>query len=215
MSVRSIDLVGRRFGRLTVVGPAPKVGRHLRWTCQCECGQTKEVRGGHLMAGAIQSCGCLHREDLVERSTKHGAARRGRETPEYRVWMLMTQRCHGPGGLEDSRYGGRGIAVCGRWLHSFENFLADMGPRPSPAHSIDRIENAGDYEPGNCRWATSTEQARNTRRNRQLTYKGRTMCLAGWAVEAGLRVGTLRWRLEHDWPIERALGGRALGTEVL
>jgi len=134
--------------------------------------------------------------------TQHG----GRHTPEYAAWTRMKRRCYNPKQDHYDRYGGRGIAVCARWLNSFENFLADMGPRPSPKHSIERKDNDRDYEPANCVWATLTEQTRNRCTNKLLTYKGRTQCLAAWAEEIGIGRSTLDRRIRHyKWPIERAL----------
>ncbi len=116
----------------------------------------------------------------------------------------MLTRCENPRCEAYPRYGGRGIEVCKRW-QTFENFLADMGPRPSADHSIDRIENDGNYEPGNCRWATDAEQNQNTRSNRLLTYAGRTQPLSVWAREFGIRRETVRERLKAGWDVERAL----------
>lgn len=153
-----IQMIGRVFGRLTVtrkdadVGPAQ--GRHVRYMTRCECGVVKSVSGNNLRTGSVASCGCLS----VEKSTTHGL----RHTSEYGVWSSMKRRCSSPLDASYPWYGGRGIRVCDRWL-SFENFYADMGPRPSPAHSIDRVDNAKDYGPGNCRWALPIQQARNQR----------------------------------------------------
>lgn len=124
--------------------------------------------------------------------------------PEYVAWVSMKTRCHNPRSLNYRGYGSRGIKVCVRWLHSFANFLADMGPRPSKLHSLDRIDNDGNYNPGNCRWATHVEQQQNTRNNRRLTYNGETLCLSEWARRLGIGRTSLRCRLRH-YPADIAL----------
>jgi hypothetical protein len=133
--------------------------------------------------------------------TTHGKS----GSPEHRIWLAMRSRCRpvSEGGHE--RYGGRGISVCERWAGLFDSFLEDMGERPSDKHSIDRIDNDGDYEPGNCRWATSAEQSRNTSVNRMVTHDGETLCIADWAERYGLRPSMLSGRLNAGWDFERAV----------
>lgn len=126
--------------------------------------------------------------------------------PEYNVWIGMLHRCANPKRYGYYRYGGRGIRVCERWQASFEDFLADMGPRPSPDHSIDRIDNDGHYEPGNCRWATDAEQRRNRSDNRVLCFRGESRCLTDWAAKLGLTDSTIQYRLDvMRWSVDRAL----------
>lgn len=124
--------------------------------------------------------------------------------PEHDVWKAMLQRCRNTNNSGYHKYGGRGITVCNRWL-TFENFLEDMGLRPSSKHSIERINNDGNYKKSNCRWATTKEQARNTRRNRMFTHDGRTMCITDWANHVGMADTTLLYRLDRGWPIGKAL----------
>jgi hypothetical protein len=171
------DLIpGDRFGRLTVISLAPKRLRHTEWHCRCDCGEMKTTRASTLRAGRTRSCGCLGREEL---RTRRGNLRHGqRWTIEYRIWSGMKSRCYNPKNKSYANYGGRGIRVCDRWLNSFEDFLADVGRRPSPAHSIDRYpDNDGDYRPGNVRWATAAQQAANKRNSIKPTAKARICAL--------------------------------------
>ena len=168
MSTR-IDMVGKKCGHLDVLADAgPDKRGQRQFLCRCICGNTVTVSGNKLRNGHTKSCGCLVVAALAERCLVHGCARRGALTPEHISWDSMLARCSNPRNDAYADYGGRGIAVCARW-QKFENFLADMGLRPSQKHSIDRINNDGNYEPGNCRWATPTQQARNHRTRKDNT----------------------------------------------
>lgn len=160
-----IDLTNGRFGRLTVLGFAGKRGRKLYWLCRCDCGTSKEIHGDHLKAGRTRSCGCLNREAQRQSFGKHhGApADKSQRHPLYSTWCNMKARCYNPSVDAYPYYGGRGIVVADEWRDDFARFAADMGPKPSPGHSIDRINPDGHYGPGNCRWATKSEQSANRR----------------------------------------------------
>jgi hypothetical protein len=203
ITARVKDLTGLTFGRLTVVWFAgiDQAGK-ATWNCLCECGSTVVARSNNLTTGNTNSCGCVHREELTRRNTTHGRNR----SPEHTAWLRLLGRCFNPNNKCYNRYGGRGITVCDRWRSSFANFLSDMGPKPAGHRiSVERLNNDGNYEPGNCVWATQAQQTRNTCRTHNITFGDRTMCLTDWATERGLSEHTIRWRLKRGWSIELAL----------
>lgn len=206
--------IGDEFDRLTIQAAAGRDKWYRRkWLCVCKCGTAKVIREDALLNEKTHSCGCLSKENAAavgRANSRHGATRikgnnNPRIPPEYKAWQEMRYRCENPSSPDYLRYGGRGINVCDRW-QSFENFLADVGPRPSAQHSLDRFpNNNGNYEPSNVRWATKKEQARNTRRNKLITIKGETRCLAEWAETANLLPDTILARIRKEWPENRWL----------
>lgn len=197
-----IDETGNRYGRLVVLKRAGYRERNATWHCKCDCGNHCVTTGTKLRLGRKRSCGCLIRDTV----TTHGLT----NTPEYHAWTIMKQRCTNPNNANYPRWGGRGISVCARWLTSFENFYADMGPRPDPDRSLDRRDNDGDYTPENCRWATRSQQGQNKRNNVLLTHRGITQCLAAWSRDVDLDEKVLSKRLQLGWS-----DGRALTTPLM
>lgn len=179
-----IDLTGNKYTRLTVIGFAGSRHRKSYWNCLCECGNEKIIRSDPLKDGSIRSCGCLNKEKTRERTTIHN----GCGTPEYTSWQSMKARCYCKSAAEYPNYGGRGIIVCDRWKGSFINFLSDMGKKPKPEYSLDRINNDGNYESGNCRWASKTTQSRNTRvrKKNKTGLSGVSWTANRWLVGIGM-----------------------------
>lgn len=199
-------VVGAVFGKLRVLGPAPRPeGKPGSWwLCSCECGVTRAFRGRLVHAGRAQSCGCTRPASISVAKTVHGH-RASQASPEYHAWNRMKERCTNPSNIGFRYYGGRGIRVCNAWLSSFEAFLADVGLRPSEQHSIDRIDVNGNYEPRNVRWATDVEQARNKRTSVRVTLNGETLPAEEWAERLGISGTLIRKRLASGWTDERAL----------
>ena len=263
MANHALELTGLRFGRLTVIGVAHRIGG-VHWKCRCDCGSENVVRGSNLKSGKVKSCGCLARDAALRRSfdltrlrfgnltvtqmsderlghtkarawdcvcdcgnkrvvstnnlrrgvttscgctygnprTTHGMS----NTPEYGVWVSMRQRCSNPSDSRWHTHGGRGIRVCERWANSFENFINDMGWRPNPALSIERVDNDGDYTPDNCVWATDREQADNRRSTIRIEIYGKVQSLKAWCRELGIPyLRTWKRLIMRGWSLERAL----------
>jgi len=158
------DITNQRFGRLVAIRILRRDRTGIHWLCACDCGQQSVTTASHLRRGHTRSCGCFRIDVVVNRSLRHGHSRPGAHSPTHQSWRAMQTRCDNPRGKCYELYGGRGIAVCDRW-RVFENFLADMGERPEGL-TLDRLDVEGNYEPGNCRWATVQEQNRNRRRRR-------------------------------------------------
>lgn len=206
----------QKYGRWTVIKPAPRSAKgNLRWQCRCDCGADSLVLQRTLLDGRSRSCGCLSVEVFVARTSKrrrtHGHTVGG-YTPEYRAWLHMRNRCYNPNVKKFENHGGRGITVCDRWRDSFENFLADMGQRPSPKHSIDRIDNDGHYEPGNCRWAMPRVQQGNKSNNIRVEVEGESLALRHACDRYGVNYKLVHLRLRRGWPLDDAMA-RPIGNE--
>jgi hypothetical protein len=157
-----VTLAGQKFARLTVISRSPVSTKNggARWECICECGGKTVTTTYQLRSGHTRSCGCFRRERNLLAVVVHGRT----HTPEYDAWQSMKKRCLNSSDKDFHYYGGRGISICPEWIDDFEAFFAELGERPSAKHSLDRINPYGNYEPGNCRWATILEQRLNTRR---------------------------------------------------
>jgi hypothetical protein len=200
-----IDITGKTFGRLAVLKQST-MRRHgkIAWECVCQCGARIVVSGNSLKRGNTTSCGCRHAEiknAIGDKCRTHGMCR----TPEYASWCSMKDRCNNPNNDDYAHYGGRGIRICDRWNDSFEAFIADIGHKPFPRATVDRIQVNGNYEPGNCRWATQAEQTRNKRNNRRLTFNGVTRTLSEWEALLGFKRGVIDGRIKRGWSVELAL----------
>ena len=204
-----LDLSGERFGRLTAVARSPeRFGRYRRtaWICRCDCGKTVRVLTADLRTGNTRSCGCFFRDLQSTRKRTHGFTCGSRKPRLYRIWTNMRQRCLDPNYTNAHRWGGRGITVCDEWS-DFEVFRSwAVANGYADGLSIDRIDNDGNYEPSNCRWATPKEQARNTRSTRYLTHNGVTLPAADWADRIGMTSKAVTYRIDRlGWSVARAV----------
>jgi len=187
---RLVDLTGRRFGRLTVLGRAENSGKRTYWRCRCDCGKVKDYWAGRLNNNRDGGCGCQQGTHRMSQSS------------EWRTWQGIKERCLNPLGSGYARYGAKGIKVCDRWLgeNGFDNFYADMGEKPTPSHTLDRFpDRQGDYEPKNCRWATKREQGANRESVVEITLQDITLCVAEWSRRTGIGSGTLLRRYHAGW----------------
>lgn len=203
MSVR----VGQLFDRWEVLAPAgyKEVGKNKKrfrmWECECECGTVRDVSEQSLIRGTSRSCGCWNRERSSEAHTAHGHTASGKTSSEYKAWAAMKARCYNPSNKRYADYGGRGITVDPVWMHDFEAFFEEVGPRPSPRHQIDRIDNDVGYEPGNCEWVLPHQNMTNRRNTRFVEG----VPLATLAKEYGIPANTLRFRVLKGWDLDEAL----------
>jgi hypothetical protein len=190
MSQKVIDLTGKVFGRLKVIRFYKRENLMTKWECLCECGNTAIIAGHNL--GRTQSCGCLQKETVKRTSTKHGMGK----TSEARCWRAAKNRCVNPKNSNYKNYGARGITMCDRWMECFENFIEDMGMKPSPNLTLERIDNEKGYCPENCKWDTQKNQAGNRRTSRKIECDGITNILSDWERELNVKKSTLRCLLK-------------------
>lgn len=199
------DLTGKTFDRLTVLGFAFRDkstgnGAQWHWWCECQCNEIVIVPKTRLVKGFTRSCGCFRQEMMADKQRTHGKS----NTSIYKIWTKIKQRCFNSASVAYRYYGGRGITMCDRW-QSFEMFANDMGERPSAKHSVERVDNDGNYCPENCIWALRPIQANNTRSNHRVTYQNRTQNVSQWAVELGCSAKTLYNRLHLGWSDEATI----------
>jgi len=189
-----VDMKGLKFNKLLVLHrfDDPKY-KHASWVCQCDCGKIVIVVGNNLRNGGTKSCGCSKGEYI----SKALSGLPSIYPLEYKTYNQMLQRCNNENSTNYQHYGGNGISVCQRWIDSFENFMSDMGPKPSFEHSIDREDFNGNYEPGNCRWATDKEQNRNRSNNIVITYRGLILLMVDWATAFNMDRRKLRDYLKY------------------
>lgn len=212
MSGKSKVQAGDRYARWTLVRRDYVPGQdYVRWIVECDCGTKSSIQFCSLTSGRSKSCGCYRADYMKERSTTHGLS----GIPEFRIWQQIIQRCERETNPAYPRYGGRGISVCDRWK-DFPTFLADMGRRPSDDLTIERNNNHGNYEPGNCRWATMREQSRNTRRNIRVMLDGAEMVLKDAAMALGVKYTALLYRcgknnLTYQQTVDLYIGERSHG----
>lgn len=195
------DLTGKRFGRWTVLGEAGRACGGILWKCRCDCGTVRDVMAQSLTKGTSTSCGCYNKEVI----TTHGKTK----DDLHHVWENLKDRCLNPNSSVWSLYGGRGITVCDEWKDNYEAF--DEWARANGYEkglSLDRIDNDGNYEPTNCRWATAKEQCRNRSNNRILTIDGKSHCVSEWAEIVGMNPSTIVTRLRRGWTDKEAVYGR-------
>ena len=189
---RFINLSGMKFNKLTILDYYEIRNKHAYWLCKCDCGNTKFIKGSHVKSGRTKSCGCMC-------GGLHGKS----STRIFRIWVGIKKRCSD---ITIQNYAGRGITICDEWKSDFMNFYKwSIENGYSDELTIDRIDNDGNYEPSNCRWATYKDQANNTRSNRIIEYNNKRLTLMEWSEETGLKRETIAYRLNNGWNKERAL----------
>lgn len=204
---RVTDITGLKCGRFTAIRYSHHTKAGATWECKCECGNIRFLATTEIRRGKHQSCGCLQREQARAAHLKHGQCAYGKNngTPEYRAWVAMRQRCQNASAPAFPNYGGRGIKVCDRWDCSFDSFFADMGLKPSPKMSLERLDNNGGYSPENCVWATQKTQGNNTRKTVMITHNGKTMSRTQWSELLGFQLTLIGDRINDGWSVAQAL----------
>ncbi len=200
--MNNLNLIGKKFNKLTVLERSSIKSRNVVWKCRCDCGNITFVETCNLKANRVKSCGCLKLEKFIERSTKHNQ----RHTKLYEVWKSIKQRCLNPNNRSYKNYGLRGISICDEWKNDFNTFYTwSMKNGYNSKLSIDRINNNGNYEPSNCRWVDRTTQANNKRTNHFITYDNKTLTIAQWSQETGISPCAIYCRLQRGWSPEKTL----------
>lgn len=193
------SIIGKKFGHLLILRDVSRRKGHRYVLYRCDCGTEKEVLWNNIRRGTSKSCGCMKNPNRL--ASQQGLPR----IPEMFIWYAMLRRCEDPKDKAFVNYGSRGIKVCPRWQNSFYAFYGDVGPRPDPKYTIDRINNSGDYEPGNVRWVTREHQNQNKRTNRYITHNSETLTISAWARRRHISRNVLRWRLKHNWSVKEAI----------
>lgn len=193
---------GDKFGHLTIINDSiDKINGDIYVMCRCDCGNIKRIRRRCLINGKTKSCGCEVIVRNKEVHTKHGMS----HSKTYKSWLGMKQRCYNPNFADYHNYGGRGIKICDRWVHSFKNFLDDMGIMPDGDKiTLERIDNNRGYYPDNCRWETLRNQQRNRRNNHRIDYNNESLTIVEWGEKLGIKPNTILTRIRRGWNIERA-----------
>jgi hypothetical protein len=202
MGRKLIDICGKTFGDYLVLAPTGIKKKTSGWLCRCSCGREVEVLRSNLTSGKSMRCKECKNKRAGHYKITHGASRKGRKTPEYGAWRNMKDRCLNPRSSNYPDWGDRGITVYPHWIDDFSAFLDYIGPRPSPKHTLDRINNDGNYEPGNVRWATKTQQSRNQRSNVRVMFLGKEGQLCDVCDHFDLpapEVRRLKWDRNISW----------------
>jgi hypothetical protein len=209
-----ISLIGKKFSRLTIVDVLPRVVKktdtgNIRKVdyalCRCDCGNEKVIELYSLKSKNTRSCGCLSKEIAASVCRKRNTSHNKSGTPEFKTWLNVKSRCNNPSSSTYYKYGARGITISDEWNNSFEKFLNDMGLKPTPKHSIDRIDNSKGYSKGNCRWATNKEQCRNTRKNVIVEYNGSSMTMAELSEITGIKYRSIQYRISKGMTGDEAV----------
>lgn len=202
--MKTESILGNTYGKLTVIGEG-YMKKRRQWECLCECGKIIHVNAYSLKSGNTKSCGCFRSDYVANKNFVHGHARRGHKDKIYNLWTHIKDRCYNPKSEFYHCYGGRGITMDAKWRECFATFKNEVGIPPKDNMWIERINNDGNYEPGNCTWATIKEQGNNRRVNVFIEYKGERKTMAQWSDVTGISTGTIRYRLHAGWRVEDIL----------
>jgi hypothetical protein len=205
LNYESMIAPGVTFGHLTVLDAVTPLSIYSVVRCECKCGSVDEYITRGLLRGQSFRCRTCAKAAISSTRISKRTKQPDKENPAYSCWKAMRDRCYMRSHVAYPRYGGRGIDVCDKWRRSFHSFLNDVGERPSMLYTLERIDNDGNYEPGNVRWATKLEQGSNKRNNRLLSVNGRTMALSEWSRATGLHSATIAARIHSGWSVQRAI----------